>query len=252
MYPKLIDISHWQGEMDWDVFMQSDAEGCIIRAGSCNANSGIPYTDYNYEQNMTGVEHATEIIGTYWYWRANHDPIEQADYYADLLKYKKWNLAPVADVESTGNVNQSTLQSRLKKFVDRLQVRTGYKPIIYSRASFWNPYVGNPSWASGHDLWAARYNGSLSSPWSDGNYRFATWSEWVFWQYSADGNGLGSQYGADSAHIDMDYFNGTLQELRKYAGLEEPGPIPPPSDKVCIDDTIAYDMYLELQGVFEG
>jgi len=252
MYPKLIDISHWQGEMDWDKFMQSDAEGCIIRAGSCNNNTGIPYTDYNYEQNMTGVEFATEIIGTYWYWRANHDPIKQADYYADLLKYKKWNLAPVADVESRGNVNQSTLQSRLKKFVDRLQVRTGYKPIIYSRASFWNPYVGNPSWASSYDFWAARYNGSLSGPWSDGRYKPVSWNDWTFWQYSADGNGLGRTYGASSRDVDLDRFNGTLEELRKYAGLDKPPvPVPPPSDKVCITEGVAHDMYLELKGVFE-
>ena len=257
MYPKLIDISHWQGEMDWDKFMQSDAEGCIIRAGSCNRNSGIPYTDYKYEQNMTGAEFATEIVGTYWYWRPSHDPIEQADYYADLLKFKHWNLAPTADVESWENVNMSTMQSRLKKFVDRLQVRTGRKPIIYTRASFWNRYVGNPSWASDYDLWAARYNGSLTSPWSDGNYKPLPWyvdlyNNWVFWQYSADGNSLGHIYGTDSRDVDVNRFNGTLDELRKYAGVDNPEPIPPPSDKVCIDEMVAQNMYLELRGIFEA
>ncbi len=252
MYPKIIDISHWQGEIDWDVFMQSDAEGCIIRAGSCNSESGIPYTDYKYEQNMTGVEFATEIVGTYWYWRPNHDPIEQADYYADLLKFKNWNLAPVADVESYANVNMSTLQSRLKSFLDRLQNRTGWKPMIYTRSSFWNRYVGNPSWASNYDLWIARYHSGLSGPWSDGNYEPVSWDDWVFWQYSADGNGLGYLYGTDSEDVDLDYFNGTLEELRKYAGLEEPGPITPPSDEVCIAENVAHDMYLELKDVFEG
>lgn len=251
MYPKLIDISHWQGEMDWDVFMQSDAEGCIIRAGSCNATSGIPYTDYKYEQNMTAAEFATEIIGTYWYWRPSHDPIEQADYYADLLKFKHWNLAPIADVEAWEYVNISTMQSRLKKFVDRLEYRTGRKPLIYTRASFWNPYVGNPSWASDHDLWIARYNGTLTGPWSDGNYKPVSWDDWVFWQYSADGNGLGRFYGAGSDDVDLNYFNGTMEELKEYADLDNTAPQPPSEDKVCIDEDIAHDMYLELKGVFE-
>ncbi len=251
MYPKLIDISHWQGEMDWDVFMQSDAEGCIIRAGSCNAVTGIPYTDYKYEQNMTAVDSFTEVIGTYWYWRANHDPIEQADYYADLLKFKPWNLPPVADVEAWGNVNMSTMQSRLKKFVDRLQFRTGYKPIIYTRTTFWNPYVGNPSWAKDHDLWIARYNSAITGPWSDGWGKPYSWDNWVFWQYSADGNGLGRIYGVDGDDIDLDYFNGTSAELREYAGLDTTTPQPPQQDKIYIDESIALDMYLELREVFE-
>lgn len=249
MYPKILDISHWQGEIDWNVFMQSDAEGCIIRAGSCNAITGIPYTDYRYEQNMTAVDSFTEIIGTYWYWRPSHDPIEQADYYADLLKFKPWNLAPVADVEVQENVNILTLQARLKKFVDRLEYRTGRKPMIYTRTTFWNPYVGNPSWASNYDLWIARYNSAITGPWDDGWGKPYSWNDWIFWQYSADGNNMGHIYGIGSDDVDIDYFNGTVDELREYAGLGELEPQPPQQDTVCINKEVANDMYLELKGV---
>jgi lysozyme len=250
MYPKILDVSHWQGDIDWNKFMQSDAEGCIIRAGSCNANSGIPYTDYKYEQNMTAVEHFTDVIGTYWYWRPSHDPIEQADYYADLLKFKNWNLAPVADVESWENVGISTMQARLKRFVDRLEYRTGRKPLIYTRTTFWNPYVRNPSWASDHDLWIARYNSTITGPWDDGWGKPYSWNDWVFWQYSADGNGLGHEYGIESADVDIDYFNGTSDELRKYAGLGEEVPPQPPEDTVCISENVARCMHQELEEVF--
>jgi hypothetical protein len=53
-------------------------------------------------------------------------------------------------------------------------------------------------------------------------------TNWRFWQYSADGNRQGSNHGVLSWDVDLDVFNGTVAELRAWAGvgdaLEEPEP----------------------------
>lgn len=58
---------------------------------------------------------------------------------------------------------------------------------------------------------------------------------WHFWQYSADKNEKGSEYGLPPRHdgssvdIDLDVFNGTLDDLKKWIG-QKPGSIEKPVD----------------------
>jgi hypothetical protein len=43
--------------------------------------------------------------------------------------------------------------------------------------------------------------------------------DWKFYQYSADGNGKGPEYGVKSPSVDLDVFNGTVEELRDWLGV---------------------------------
>lgn len=209
MYTLGGDISHHQGLMDWMKFSDAGAEFVFIRAGSINYITGVPYTDYQFEVNATAAPHFVEHLGYYWYFRANQDPLLQADYFCNLIEYKEQNLAPIIDVEATNGVSPYVLTTRAKSFIDRIEARMSVKPIIYTRASFWNPYTTQPSWALLHELWVARYNGSLTGPWSDGNYIPYPWGPsqdgWEYWQFSADGNGRGEEFGAESDDVDLNY-----------------------------------------------
>ena len=251
MYPKLIDVSHWQGKMDWAKTANTDAKGVIIRAGSINYVTGVPYADYRLEQNAEGAEEHMDIMGFYWFWRANQDPIVQAQYFSNLIKYKKQNLPPVADVEASNGIGPYLLTDLLKQFLDEVERQLNVRPMIYTRASIWNIATTKPTWALRYDLWCARYK-NLTSPWSDGKFKCYPWANdednWRLWQYSADGNNLGAAYGASSDDIDLDYFNGTEAELRQWAGLDTPQP--PVTDTVEIDRKVAKSMYDELKKVF--
>ena len=116
----------------------------------------------------------------------------------------------VADVEASNGIKPDLLRSRLKTFLDRIETRSDVRPIIYTRASFWNYAVGNPSWAKNYLLWCARYRPldenlepAITGPWDDGRFKPSSWNNWLLWQYSADGNGLGHMYGVDSDDIDL-------------------------------------------------
>lgn len=239
MYTLGIDVSHWQGTMDFAKAKSAGAEFAFLRAGSINYVTGIPYTDYQFERNSEEALKHFDHVGYYWFWRANQDPIVQADYFCDLIKWKTWDLAPVADIEASNGVDPAILTTKAKKFIDRIEANLNVKPIIYTRASFWNIATTKPSWSLAYDLWVARYI-ALTHPWGDGKFIPYPWGPalngWEYWQFSADGNGRGAEFGADSADIDLNY--------KRIPFTTTPPPTP---NTVEISKEVAEAMYQELK-----
>lgn len=217
-----IDVSHWDGELNWAKAASAGARFAFIRAGSINNITGTCYADYQLERNIS-LAPSHMPVGLYWYFRPNHSPLTQADFMVALMAFKPWKLRPVVDVEDAGSLPAITVAGRVVQMVARLHERLDVWPIIYTRASFWDPYVAAHSLWSGLDLWAARYKQSLSGPWSDGACRFRDWTNWKFWQFSADGNGRGAEFGAPppaDADMDLNYFNGDQAAFEAYAGID--------------------------------
>jgi lysozyme len=225
-----IDVSKWQGEMDWNDAIMAGTEFAFIRAGSCNAVTGQCYEDYQFERNAQEAG-ALIPVGFYWYFRPNFSPIAQADYFCALINAKDWQLPPVCDVEVTGGLSRSAVADSLKLFLDRVEAKTTVKPIIYTRSSFFNYAVEQRDYWSRYDLWIARY-ASVEEPWGNlGDAPYVQprdWTTWRFWQHSADGNGKGAEYGAKSKSIDLNVFNGDVHAFYSYLGFQVP--VPPPTD----------------------
>lgn len=220
-----IDVSKWQSTMSWDITKAAGAQYAFIRAGSINSSTGVCYTDDQFERNAAL---APEYLpcGFYWYFRPNLSVVLQADYFINLIGSKKWTLRPVIDIEEDGGLLAATVRDRLKQMANLIHAALGIWPLIYTRTSFFDPNVAtDPMWPT-LDLFIARYDETLSHPWGDGLYDPRDWATWVFWQFSADGNFQGSTFGASSKHIDLDYFNGTLEQLMAYLGIEPPVEIP--------------------------
>lgn len=207
-----IDVSKWQGNMNWLKAARSGAEFAFIRIASTVAGrlTKDPYFDKNWaESKVAGVPR-----GAYYYFSATKDPREQAAYFANLLP-DDWELPPVADIEDT-HYSGGGLPERAKVFLDTFESLVGVKPTIYTGAWYWNPHIGYQSWANEYDLWTARYS---TSP----NPLPMGWDDWAFWQFSSKGNG--ADYGASSTYIDLNWFNGTSAELEQY--IENARPKPP-------------------------
>lgn len=219
MFAQGFDVSWWQGAVDWKKAVDAGIKFAFIRAGSCDSATGAMYSDHAFPTHIIDAPKELDLLGYYWYFRPNHDPIAQADYFVDLIDFAPLVLPPVADLEDAGGLGPSALEQSCKKFLDRIESKMHVKPIIYTRASWWNYYMRSPSWGPDYDLWIARYSASLSHPWGDGAYKPTSWADWKFWQYSADGNYQGPVYGVDSDHIDLNRWNGDLNSLRDYAGL---------------------------------
>ena len=228
-----VDVSKWQGLMDWLECLDAGAKFAFIRAGSCNALTGQCYEDYLFKENSGYYEDhqgAPDLmpVGFYWYFRPNLNPTQQADYFCNLIKDVDWRLSPVMDIETTGGLGQAAVGDACAEFVTRVHEKLDVWPLIYTRGYFWNDRVAYRSIFDECDLWVARYT-SQPKPWGNAgdesklapNY----WTDWTFWQYSADNNGRGAEFGATSKSIDLDYFNGDEAVFNEYVGctvVDEP------------------------------
>jgi hypothetical protein len=89
--------------------------------------------------------------------------------------------------------------------------------VIYSAAWWWNPWMvidgQSPFWLEYYDLWVANFTDA------DEPIMPIGWDEWLLWQYSADGNELGSKYGAGSKDICLNRFNGSYEDLLIFCGI---------------------------------
>jgi lysozyme len=229
-----IDVSKWQGLMNWETAKNAGANYAFIRAGSCTYADGTNYTDYEFIRNST-IAPLYMPVGYYWYYRPKHSYKSQAEYFVNLTSSVANHMPLVCDIETNDGLEFYYVEKNLKLFLDELESLTGKKPLIYTNIGFWheNIYsnVNKPIWAVEKDLWVANFT-TATEP------RIPiTWREkdWLFWQFSADGNERGEEFGvprepgAPPPSIDLNRFNGTIDEFNAYIEgiVVEPPPEPP-------------------------
>lgn len=210
-----IDISWWQGVVDFIKMKLGGAKFVIIRAGSCNSITKSCYWDYCVATNAQGAEKTEIPKGFYWYYREfgiDHARTQARHFWNGI---SEWTIEEglFCDVE----IYDAKLKSVIA-FMDELQRVSGLsddKLGIYSRALLWNALVGDHSMFDRFLCWVARYT-KLTHPWNDADYmRMQPWQYPHYHQYSADGNNRGIEFGVESDDIDIN---------RKFIYGEDPPP----------------------------
>jgi lysozyme len=230
-----VDVSKWQRDMDWDKCDEAGAKFAFVRAGSINNVTGACYTDYEFLRNASlAPEHMP--TGYYWYFRPNHDPVKQADYFCDLIEGEEQSLPPVIDLETSGNRTPRQVTEAAAAFIAKVYDRLTVWPIVYSRSYFLHDATIDHPLFHECDLWIARYT-SRSQPWGNlfdyPKTKPPYWDDWTFWQYTSSGSG--AEYGAKSRAIDLDYFNGDQEAFDEYIQKPHTSPEPPPDIGVKVD-----------------
>ena len=216
-----IDVSHWDAGIDWPKVRATGQRFVFAKA-----TEGINYKDDTFKDNWTGAKAAGLLRGAYHFFRCNVDAKKQADYFIDFVKAAKddGELPPVLDLETNDGMTKEKIVVAAKVWLDRVEAAFGKKPIIYSGQYFLQDYLvqpggGPPPWAKDYPLWLAQYPNQFV----EGAKPFLPrgWFNWSIWQYSDKGriNGI-------NAAVDMNFFNGTLEELYKFAGAAIPDQTP--------------------------
>ena len=226
-FAKLIDTSHWNGPSpDLAKAKEMGVVGGIHRLGSINDVTGICYTDYRLEEYTDAYVKADLPLGYYWYTRPKWGGGRQIDFILETLQRLKLPMTldfwideeePGADVNGPGS---APFQARdaIRHMGQELLKAYPNRGGIYTSDYLWTQYVAaDPFWPS-LQLWAARWDTDISSPWSDGKAIFRDWTEWEMWQYSK-GFTQATLYGFvgapnGTADIDLDYWNGTPEEFK--------------------------------------
>lgn len=156
-----IDVSHWQGEIDWTKPVvganNSDIDFVIVKA-----TQGAKYVDSQFENNWKGAQKAGKKVGAYHFYIYDDDPQAQAKNFVNTVEsWKSGMIRPIVDLEldcescSTPSIPDDELVQKVRAFLIAVEKATGQKPIIYSYSSFYDTYL--MSKLSDYDVWIARY-----------------------------------------------------------------------------------------------
>lgn len=204
-----IDVSKWQGNIDWARVKAAGVKYAFIRV-----SDGIATLDEKFVPNWVGAGAQGIPRGVYQFFRPHRDPIAQADIVIDhLLEHGVGELPPVIDVEATNDQTPETIARNVGLWIDRVESALGVTPIIYTGRYFWNDNVRSSAYSS-YPLWIAHYTSAACPNIPD------AWGRWAFWQYSSTGRVDGI-----AGDVDMNRFNGTVSDLLALAG-----------DAICRDE----------------
>ena len=217
---KGIDVSHWQGVIDWLSVKESGIEFAILKAGG--SDDGF-YTDSTFEQNYKEAKAVGLPVGAYYFvgslCTSRADGIADAKRFLEIIKGKSFEYPVFIDLESTNPAAKAGATEACIGFCETMEAEGYYCGIYASDVSGFAERLDITKLQK-FDKWVARYG---SKPQYVKTYGM--------WQYSSTGTVSGISGGVD---MDESYMN--YPEIIKGAGLNgfkkpEPATEPEPAKK---------------------
>lgn len=193
-----IDISHYQGDINWNMLKQTRQGQFPISFIFMKATEGGDYADDKFVANFDSARAHGFVRGAYHFYNPKTDANKQADFFINSVKLEPGDLPPVLDIEKKGK-DIKKLQADLKVWLRKVESHYGVKPIIYASYKFKTRYL-NDSVFNSYPYWIAHYY--VDSVRYEG--------DWKFWQHTD----VGTLPGIDEK-VDLNVFNGSLQELKR-------------------------------------
>ena len=184
-----IDISEFQGEIDFEEVRRSGIEAVYIRVGAGE------YTDEYFAENYERAKAAGLKIGFYHYVTARSvdEGRRQARFFASLVAGREPDMRLAMDFEYFGSLSVSQINAISEAYLDELTALTKREAVIYSDLSNARN-IFSRALAEKYPLWAAQYG--ADEPSANGK-----WREWVGFQYTDEGR-VGGIYG----NVDRNIF----------------------------------------------
>lgn len=190
-----IDVSGWQGDIDFEKIKNAGVEFIIIKVGGTKGTDGEYYVDSKFLQNITKANEYDIDVGVYFYSYANTDTLakKDAEWLLEQIKPYKVNLPIAFDWENWSSFNEYHLSffgltNMANTFLDTVKAK-GYDGMLYSSKNYlerlWLP--------TKYPTWLAHYTDKT-------NYQ----GKYQFWQICDDGEIEGIDGAVD---IDIMYTN---------------------------------------------
>lgn len=150
-----IDISHHQGEIDWEEFLIDKGFDTIIDFVYCKATEGSDHVDTQFNRNREFLNLYGIQNGAYHYFITKSAPRPQAEHFLKTYQYRSIDLPPVIDVEDEG-FSDEDLIAKINIFCDEVKKATGVMPIIYTSLHFYETKFRGKM--EGKRFWLAAYS----------------------------------------------------------------------------------------------
>ncbi len=195
-----IDVSKFQGNIDWTAVKASGVEFAFIRVGYRGLDYGTLNDDPYYKRNIEQANAAGVKVGVYIFSQATTpaEAEEEAEYIVSRIRNYKITLPVVIDYEfgngHTGRLANANLSKQAgtdvcRAFCARVE-SYGYTGMVYANKDMLTNYIYGTQIADQYLIWLAQYNNQVTY---EGNYNF--------WQYSSKGTVSGI-----NGVVDMDFW----------------------------------------------
>ncbi len=252
-----IDVSRWQGDIDWSAVA---ADGITFAMIKCGGGDDGLYQDRKFQQNIQGALANGIQVGVYFYSGATNarEAYDEASYCISLIKDYQITYPVAFDWELDGDYDSVT--EACEMFCNIIS-SYGYQPMVYSNRNRWYNNFDGAKLASKYKVWMACY-------WRDYYYTSTRWAygdgladfRWNYdmWQYGVTDTVAGINgyvdmniafFGYANYHVDTKdaVLSVTNKEIKRtygegIGGLTEELNL---LDGVKGTNTIGYDMDVE-------
>ena len=195
---KGVDVSEWQGNIDWSHVKTDGVKFAIIRAGIGHR------VDDQFANNYAGCKSNSVPVGAYWYSKATTvaEAKQEAQDFLSALKGKTFEYPVYMDLEESEQfaLGKAKCSELADAFLTVLE-QAGYYAGLYCSTSYLNSHVSE-SVRKRYTIWCADYRGSCGYT-----------GDYGIWQ-----PGTGTIYGIDT-EVDLDYAYIDYPKIIKNAGL---------------------------------
>ncbi len=167
---KGIDISHWQGEMD---FFKIKSNG--IKVVYIKATEGLNCIDNHLTKNYEGAKAQGLLVGFYHYFKPSVDARAQGRFFVNSIGKKKYDCRLALDIEVTDGLKSEDLTAMCITFLEEVKKLTGKEVVVYTYTSFANTSLNSK--LAVYPLWVAHYN--VTTPGLN-----KIWNDWIGFQYT--------------------------------------------------------------------
>lgn len=226
MESKGIDVSSFQGNIDWPAVGLSDIEFAIVRA-----TYGTTGVDRNFKRNMEGIKGTDIYPGSYHYCYAHNkqEAIAEAKHFLDCIKPYPLYYPAALDLEelSIAELGKDAVTDIILAFTNTLR-DARYYPILYTNPNWLMNYIDTGR-IQNLDIWLAQWGPEFT-------YK----KNVTIWQYSQDGSVPGIGTGVDMNISYCDYPSMIKENGCNGTGSPAPGPGPEPEPEPGPSKPIIY------------
>ncbi len=195
-----IDISHYQGKINWEKLSNAQIEHCPIRFVMIKATEGSTQVDDCFQENFKKARDYGFIRGAYHFWSNKSSAREQANFFLKRVHLKEGDLPPVLDVENKpADMSVEDFQREILTWMHVVEDKYHVKPILYTYYKFKQQYLST-SVFDDYPYWIAHYY--VDEIEYDG--------EWKFWQHTDAGRLPGIK-----GTVDFNLYNGSFYDLKQ-------------------------------------
>ncbi len=187
-----IDVSKWNGNINWSQVKNSGVNFVIIRCGYRGSSAGALIEDPKFRANIQGAQAAGLRVGVYFFTQAVNEveAVEEASMCINLCKGYSLSFPIFLDVEASNGrgdaISTSQRTANIKAFCGTIQ-SAGYRAGVYANKTWFSQRI-NTSQLTNYKIWLAQYAASVSY----------TATRYDMWQYTSKGSVPGI-----SGNVDM-------------------------------------------------